>query len=57
MSITVGPVTIGGTIRSRILAGIKEIKISKRAQAADVPMIAPYPWGQASLVPVGLVGQ
>lgn len=54
---TVGPVTIGGKILSMILGGRKLIKISRRAQHAAVPRIAPYPSGQGNFVPSSAVGQ
>jgi hypothetical protein len=38
---TVGPVTIGGNIRRRVFGGMKDIKISVKAQTAEVPRIAP----------------
>jgi hypothetical protein len=41
MSITVGPVTIGGSTRSKSFAGIKETRTLMRAHTADVPSMAP----------------
>merc|ERR1712000_174035 len=41
MSMTVGPVTIGGSTRSKNLAGMNEIRTFRRAHTADVPMMAP----------------
>jgi len=54
---TVGPVTMGGKIFWMTRGGMKEIKISTKAQQAAVPMMAPYASGQGSCVPSAAVGQ
>jgi hypothetical protein len=51
MSMTVGPVTMGGNIRCRTFGGMKEIDISVSAQMAQVPINAPYASGQGSREP------
>ena len=51
MSITVGPVTIGGKIFCKIFGGRKEMRISSSEQHAAVPSNAPYAFGQGSKVP------
>ena len=51
ISMTVGPVTMGGKIRCRAFGGRKEIKISVRAHTAQVPINAPYASGHGSLEP------
>lgn len=48
MSMTVGPVTIGGKIRFKTFGGVKERAISRRAQRHEVPgsvRIVYPPWG------------
>ena len=57
ISMTVGPVTMGGKILSMIFGGKNEMKISTTAQIAAVPMRAPYPCGHGSFVPSAAVGQ
>jgi hypothetical protein len=54
---TVGPVTMGGNMRSRIRGGMKDNKISSRAQTAQVPSRAPYPRGQGNGLPAASDGQ
>lgn len=51
MSMTVGPVTIGGKSFLSVFGGMKESAISRRAQVAAVPMIAPYASGHGSWLP------
>lgn len=51
MSMTVGPVTMGGKIRCRTFGGMKEIDISVSAQMAQVPINAPYASGHGSREP------
>lgn len=41
ISMTVGPVTRGGKIFFRIRGGVKDMRISRRAQTQAVPMMAP----------------
>lgn len=41
MSITVGPVTIGGRTFSKNFAGIKETRMLIKAHTAEVPRMAP----------------
>jgi hypothetical protein len=41
INMTVGPVTMGGKIFWMKRGGMKEIRISIRAQQAAVPMMAP----------------
>jgi hypothetical protein len=53
MSMTVGPVTMGGNIRFRTFGDRKEINISVRAHTAQVPIKAPYASGHGSLEPSG----
>ncbi len=55
--LTVGPVTMGGKMRSMMEGGMKEMSTSSRAQTAAVPMRAPYPSGHGSGVPSAAVGQ
>ena len=55
--LTVGPVTIGGNIRSITAGGKKEIRISIKAHIAAVPMMAPYPSGHGRRVPSAALGQ
>ena len=57
MSMTVGPVTMGGSTRSRNLAGMKETRILTRAHTAEVPRMAPYPSGQGKGFPSESEGQ
>lgn len=57
ISITVGPVTIGGKIFCRTFGGKKARPISRKAQQAAVPSKAPYAFGQASLLPLESTGQ
>jgi hypothetical protein len=57
ISMTVGPVTMGGKIFWMYRGGMNEINISTKAQQAAVPIMAPYPSGQGSCVPSGAVGQ
>lgn len=57
MSMTVGPVTMGGKIRCRAFGGRKEINISVKAQTAQVPSKAPYASGQGSLEPSAAMEQ
>ncbi len=54
---TVGPVTNGGKIFFRSLGLVNESAISSKAQRDPVPIKAPYPLGQGSLVPSAAVGQ
>lgn len=51
MRMTVGPVTMGGKILCSVFGGRKEIKISVKAQMAQVPIRAPYASGQGSRFP------
>lgn len=46
MSVTVGPVTMGGKSFFSKEGGIKDSTISNNAQSEDVPRSAPYPSGQ-----------
>ncbi len=57
INMTVGPVTKGGKMRSMILVGMKEMRISSSAHTAEVPIMAPYPSGQGRGVPSGAEGQ
>ncbi len=41
ISMTVGPVTMGGKMRSMTLGGMKEMRISSSEQTAEVPRRAP----------------
>lgn len=52
ISMTVGPVTMGGNIFFNTLGGRKLNAISRRAQTAAVPMRAPYASGQGRGLPV-----
>lgn len=49
--ITVGPVTMGGNTFCRAFGGKNEIKISVKAQRAQVPISAPYASGQGNRFP------
>lgn len=57
ISITVGPVTMGGKIFCSVLGGTKARRTSIKAQQAEVPSRAPYASGQGSLVPSSATGQ
>lgn len=54
---TVGPVTTGGKSLFNADGVMNERLISRRAQSAAVPMIAPYPSGHGNCVPSAAVGQ
>ena len=51
MSMTVGPVTSGGKIFLSSRGEVKDMAISRSAQQAPVPRMAPYPLGQGRGVP------
>ena len=57
MSMTVGPVTSGGKTFFKILGEVKDMRTSRRAQTHAVPIMAPYPSGQGSLLPSASEGQ
>ncbi|KAH3680328.1 hypothetical protein WICMUC_000395 [Wickerhamomyces mucosus] len=53
---TTGPVTTDGNNFCKKRGGINDKNISNNAQTAPVPRIAPYPSGQANLVPSSAIG-
>ncbi|KAH0357933.1 Xanthine/uracil permease, partial [Aureobasidium melanogenum] len=57
ISITVGPVTMGGKIFFKIFGGVKLIRISRRAQTHEVAISAPYPSGHGRWLPFASDGQ
>jgi hypothetical protein len=57
MSMTVGPVTMGGNTRRITRGGTNEMRISSSEHTAAVPSTAPYASGQGSGVPSSADGQ
>lgn len=56
MSMTVGPVTRGGKILFNRRGDVNDMAISRSAQQAPVPRIAPYPLGQGNGLPFASEG-